>query len=72
MPITTPDYPTKARQSTNFRFHMTRLSKVFGLITSNWHRVLAFEPDLVAGEMQQPIVTRFTLNSAKSGALVSD
>ncbi len=53
VPITTQDYPTKAKRPANSRLDMRRLCQVFGIITPRWDRALDVELDLVAGELSQ-------------------
>lgn len=50
MPITTTEYPTKAKRPANSRFDLTRLRQVFDITTPIWDRALAVELDLVASE----------------------
>jgi dTDP-4-dehydrorhamnose reductase len=51
LPIATADYPTKATRPANSRLDLTRLSKVFGIKTSQWHVGLAAELDQLALEL---------------------
>jgi dTDP-4-dehydrorhamnose reductase len=50
VPIATRDYPTRATRPANCRLDLTRLQKVFGIVTPRWDQALAMELDLLAGE----------------------
>lgn len=56
VPITTRDYPTKAKRPANSRFDMTRLDEVLDVVTPRWDRALELELALVAGEFTQAYV----------------
>jgi dTDP-4-dehydrorhamnose reductase len=51
MPITTAEYPTKARRPANSRLDLTRLGQAFGIRTPNWDVALATELDDLATEL---------------------
>jgi dTDP-4-dehydrorhamnose reductase len=51
LPITTADYPTKAKRPANSRLDLTRLKEVFGISTPQWHAGLALELDQLALEL---------------------
>jgi dTDP-4-dehydrorhamnose reductase len=44
-------YPTKARRPANSRFHLARLSRVFGIVTPPWTAPLATALDRLAREL---------------------
>lgn len=48
LPITTDDYPTKAKRPANSRLDLTRLKQVFGITPTRWDEALAVELDQVA------------------------
>jgi dTDP-4-dehydrorhamnose reductase len=50
-PITTADYPTKARRPANSRLDLTRLKQAFGIETPHWESALAPELDRLASEL---------------------
>jgi len=47
-PISTGDFPTKAKRPLNSRFDLTRLTNVFGITTPRWDEALAAELDVLA------------------------
>ena len=49
-PISTDQYPTKARRPRNSRLDLTRLQSVFGITPPHWQEALALELDRLAGE----------------------
>jgi dTDP-4-dehydrorhamnose reductase len=53
VPITTADYPTKAKRPANSRFDPTRLKDIFHITTPDWGGVLAVELDQLAAELNQ-------------------
>jgi dTDP-4-dehydrorhamnose reductase len=54
LPITTAEYPTKAKRPANSRLDLTRLEEVFGVRTPNWEVALATELDFLALELTRP------------------
>jgi dTDP-4-dehydrorhamnose reductase len=50
VPITTVEYPTRAKRPANSRLDLTRLRQVFDVNTPRWDRALAVELDLLASE----------------------
>ena len=56
VPITTAEYPTKARRPANSRLDLTRLGEVFGVKTPKWEVALATELDRLASELVHPTV----------------
>jgi dTDP-4-dehydrorhamnose reductase len=51
LPITTAEYPTKAKRPANSRLDLARLQKIFGVKTPNWSIALATELDCLASEL---------------------
>jgi len=51
VPISTADYPTKARRPVHSRFDLTRLRETFGIGTSKWQDGLTIELDQLALEL---------------------
>jgi dTDP-4-dehydrorhamnose reductase len=51
LPISTAEYPTKARRPANSRLDLTRLGEVFGITTPKWEVALATELDRLASEL---------------------
>jgi dTDP-4-dehydrorhamnose reductase len=51
LPITTDDYPTKAKRPANSRLDLTRLKQVFDIAPPPWDEALAVELDQVAREL---------------------
>src|SRR5215467_277171 len=47
-PISTGDFPAKAKRPLNSRFDLTRLTNVFGITTPRWDEALAAELDVLA------------------------
>ena len=56
VPITTAEYPTKARRPANSRLDLTRLGEVFGVRTPKWDVALETELDRLASELTHPSV----------------
>jgi dTDP-4-dehydrorhamnose reductase len=54
LPISTAEYPTKARRPANSRLDLTRLGEVFGVRTPKWEVALATELDCLASELTHP------------------
>jgi dTDP-4-dehydrorhamnose reductase len=52
VPITTAQYPTRAKRPANSRFDLTRLRATFGFEPPAWDAVLARELDLLAPELR--------------------
>jgi dTDP-4-dehydrorhamnose reductase len=52
-PITTAEFPTRARRPGNSRFDLTRLKERFGIEPPLWSRALDHELDRLAGELTQ-------------------
>ena len=50
-PITTAEYPTKARRPLNSRLDLTRLRELFGIVPQKWDEALAKELDALAAEI---------------------
>lgn len=57
VPISTGDYPTKAKRPTNSRFDLTRLGEVFRINTPTWHAGLEVELDQLALEFTDPTLS---------------
>jgi dTDP-4-dehydrorhamnose reductase len=51
-PITTDQYPSKARRPHNSRLDLTRLQSAFGIKPRHWREALASELDVVAAEFR--------------------
>ncbi len=51
VPISTDQYPTKARRPRNSRLDLTRLQSVFGITPPHWQEALALELDRLALEL---------------------
>ena len=49
-PISTDQYPTKARRPLNSRLDLTRLQSVFGITPPHWREALSLELDRLAAE----------------------
>ena len=49
-PISTDQYPTKARRPLNSRLDLTRLQSVFGITPPRWQEALSLELDRLAAE----------------------
>jgi dTDP-4-dehydrorhamnose reductase len=56
LPITTAEYPTKARRPANSRLDLTRLKEAFGVRTPKWDVALETELDRLASELTHPSV----------------
>jgi dTDP-4-dehydrorhamnose reductase len=56
VPITTAEYPTKARRPANSRLNLTRLGEVFDVRTPTWDVALETELDRLASELIHPTV----------------
>jgi dTDP-4-dehydrorhamnose reductase len=56
VPITTAEYPTKARRPANSRLDLTRLGEVFRVKTPKWDVALEIELERVAKELAHPRV----------------
>jgi len=50
-PISTADYPTRARRPANSRFDLTRLSRFFHVEPATWEQALSTELDQLAREL---------------------
>ena len=51
VPISTDQYPTKARRPRNSRLDLTRLQSVFGITPPHWQDALSPELDRLAQEL---------------------
>jgi dTDP-4-dehydrorhamnose reductase len=51
VPLSTSEYPTKAKRPHNSRLDLTRLQTVFGIEPPGWQTALASELDKLAGEL---------------------
>jgi dTDP-4-dehydrorhamnose reductase len=52
-PISTKDFPTKAKRPGNSRLDLSRLRDVFGIVTPSWSEALAVELDDLVGTTDQ-------------------
>jgi dTDP-4-dehydrorhamnose reductase len=51
VPISTTDFPTKAKRPANCRLDLTRLREVFGIDPTKWDHAMAVELDRLGGEL---------------------
>src|SRR5206468_2868458 len=51
IPISSSEYPTKARRPLNSRLRLARLQRVFGIVPPAWDALLAHELDAVGYEL---------------------
>jgi dTDP-4-dehydrorhamnose reductase len=54
-PLTTAEYPVKAKRPANSRLDLTRLHRVFGVTTPPWEDALQVELDRLADELASPM-----------------
>lgn len=52
VPVSTADYPTRAKRPANSRLDLTRLREVFRIDTPKWDQVLAVDLDRLAAELR--------------------
>jgi len=65
LPITTEEYPTKARRPHNSRLDLGRLARVYGVTTSSWRQALEIELDEFAAYRRISIVPELMSGDAK-------
>jgi len=52
LPLTTEQYPTKAKRPHNSRLDLTRLHKIYGITTPHWRDALTTELDALAQQLK--------------------